>query len=252
LSSWDWAGLALLAIAAYSLFVNPILIALGYNLILGRFIENPPIVPEHRTRFPWTRTLEEHWREIRAELDDVLARQDVPPFHRVDPAQLVITRDEKWRTYFLKVFGEEVPGNCVRCPRTAALIRGLPEITTAMFSVLEPGKVIPAHRGPFRGVFRYHLGLLIPADAERCWMKVGGERHVWHEGEGVVFDDTFTHQVENATDERRVVLFLDFVRPLPPVLDRINRGLLRFVQRSRRVRRTVARAEVARDRRDAA
>jgi aspartyl/asparaginyl beta-hydroxylase (cupin superfamily) len=33
---------------------------------------------------------------------------------------------------------------------------------TAFFSILAPGKHLPAHRGPYKGVMRYHLGLLIP------------------------------------------------------------------------------------------
>jgi len=34
---------------------------------------------------------------------------------------------------------------------------------TAFFSILAPGKHLPAHRGPYKGVMRYHLGLLIPS-----------------------------------------------------------------------------------------
>ena len=34
---------------------------------------------------------------------------------------------------------------------------------TAFFSILAPGKHLPPHRGPYKGVMRYHLGLLIPS-----------------------------------------------------------------------------------------
>src|SRR4051812_31569052 len=37
-------------------------------------------------------------------------------------------------------------------------------MTTAMFSVLLPHKHIPPHRGPWKGVLRYHLALRTPAD----------------------------------------------------------------------------------------
>ena len=39
-------------------------------------------------------------------------------------------------------------------------------------------------------------------------------RH-WEEGKSMIFDDTFNHEVWNDTDETRVVLFVDVLRPLP-------------------------------------
>ena len=37
---------------------------------------------------------------------------------------------------------------------------------TAMISILSPRKHILDHRGPYKGVLRYHLGLIVPQDAE--------------------------------------------------------------------------------------
>ncbi len=53
------------------------------------------------------------------------------------------------------------------CPRTAALMREIPGMTTAMFSILSPRKHILDHRGPYKGVLRYHLGLIVPAATRR-------------------------------------------------------------------------------------
>ena len=41
-----------------------------------------------------------------------------------------------------------------------------------LFSILEPGKRIPLHTGPYNGVLRLHLGLVVPDPAEQC----GGSR----------------------------------------------------------------------------
>ena len=37
---------------------------------------------------------------------------------------------------------------------------------SACLSFVAPGKHIPVHRGPFRGVLRFHLGLIVPPDAD--------------------------------------------------------------------------------------
>src|SRR5687768_10908719 len=58
--------------------------------------------------------------------------------------------------------------NCKKCPETLRLIEKIPGMKTAFFSILAPQKHLPAHRGPFNGVLRYHLGLIIPQEREQC------------------------------------------------------------------------------------
>ena len=45
-------------------------------------------------------------------------------------------------------------------------------------------------------------------------MRVGDRKVVWREGNCVVFDDSFEHEVQNDTDETRAVLLFDFDRPM--------------------------------------
>jgi hypothetical protein len=47
--------------------------------------------------------------------------------------------------------------------RNRALLRGIPGVYTAFFSVLEPHQHIKAHWGYWKGFVRYHLGVVIPA-----------------------------------------------------------------------------------------
>ena len=86
-------------------------------------------------------------------------------------------------------------------------------------------------------MLRYHLGLRVPRERERCWIRIGGERRTWTEGESLVFDDSFNHEVHNDTDEYRAILFVDFLRPLHFPVGLLNRGLigaLRFAPGLRR------------------
>lgn len=183
--------------------------------------------------FPWAAGLEAVWRESRAELDQVLAERDrIPPFQVVSEEQYSITNDAGWRVYVLSVFGHPIERNVARCPATARLIAGIPDLRNAMFSILAPGKQIPAHRGVYAGLLRYHLGLKVPADAASCEITVAGEKRSWREGATLIFDDSWPHSVRNDTPEERVVLFADFVRPLPWPVSWMNRGVLAMLARS--------------------
>ncbi len=102
-------------------------------------------------------------------------------------------------------------------------------MTTAMFSILSPRKHILDHRGPYKGVLRYHLGLIVPAAAEQCRIRVGDDVRHWREGESLVFDDTFNHEVWNDTDETRVVLFVDVLRPLPSPWSQLNKLIVKAI-----------------------
>ena len=58
----------------------------------------------------------------------------------------------------------------------------------------------------------------------------GGEKYIWHEGEGVMFDDMNVHHVKNPTNYRRAVLFIDVMRnDLPFFLDIANKKLLGLI-----------------------
>ncbi|MGI4779173.1 MAG: aspartyl/asparaginyl beta-hydroxylase domain-containing protein [Janthinobacterium lividum] len=51
-------------------------------------------------------------------------------------------------------------------------------MSTAFFSIVAPGKVLPAHRGPYNGVLGYHLGLRIPVSDERCAIRVDNQTRI--------------------------------------------------------------------------
>jgi beta-hydroxylase len=61
----------------------------------------------------------------------------------------------------------------------------------------------------------------------------------WEEGRSVVFDDTYMHEVWNETDEERVVLFVDFTRPLPFPVSVLNEGVIHLLSRSRLIQHIV-------------
>jgi beta-hydroxylase len=185
-----------------------------------------------RRSFPWVAAVEANFSAIRAELDAVLADQTIPGFEEISRDQVKLSSDRRWKTFFLLGYGERFEDNIRRCPATWAALRQIPGLTTALFSILEPGKILPPHRGPFKGVLRYHLGIMVPERADLCTIEVNGERRHWREGESLIFDDTYIHSARNDSDERRVVLFVDFARPLRFPANLINRAILRLIAKS--------------------
>jgi beta-hydroxylase len=60
---------------------------------------------------------------------------------------------------------------------------------------------------------RYHLGLVTP-NSDKCRILVDGVQCVWRDGQAFMFDETFIHSAENATDQTRIILFCDVERPM--------------------------------------
>lgn len=228
-------------------FIQPALLTLPYTLFISIFVKNPPFLHlDHY--FPKHKILKDNWQTIRAELEAVLKNEsEVPKFHEVDNIQRFISaRDEvPWRTFIIKAYGKWVEGNAAKVPKTTALLKELPQITTAMFSILDGGKRIPPHMGFFKGVLRYHLGLMVPQDAP-CYIVVGGQNYAWKEGEDVLFDDTYKHEVWNKSSQRRAVLFCDLFREkdLPAWVVVLNRKMFNLLSTSKRLSTAIKKAEV--------
>lgn len=193
------------------------------------------------SQFDWIKPLEANWKVIRAELDQVmLGHAELPNFQDISEDQKRISQDDRWKTFFLYGYGYSMPENCAHCPETTRLVEAVPGMKTAFFSILSAGKHIPAHRGPYKGVMRYHLGLIVPEPAEQCRIRVGTEFGVWQEGKSLLFDDTYEHEVWNETNGTRVVLFMDVERPMRFPASIMNKAaftlikLSPFVQKARR------------------
>lgn len=183
--------------------------------------------------FPWVLHTEAHWQEIRKELDQVLEyRSALPSMQDISPDQIELSNDPRWKSYPLYMMGQKAEQNSKECPNTAALLSQIPGIKNAFFSILEPGKHIAAHTGPYNGILRWHLALKVPQERHKCGFKVGGELRRWEEGKSLVFDDTHLHEAWNHSEEQRVVLLIDFVRPIQPAAAWFNTFVMKCIQQT--------------------
>ncbi|MGH0038188.1 MAG: aspartyl/asparaginyl beta-hydroxylase domain-containing protein [Myxococcota bacterium] len=211
------------------------------NRYLARHSEvGDPVVFAPGT-FPWEKLLEDHWQEIRREAEAVLALRDrVPAFHEVSPDQYRISQEADWKTFWLHGFGERSETCCRMCPVTDRVVSEVPGLETAFFSMMAPGTHVIAHRGVFKGIINCHLGLLVPDDAQGCRMRVGKEFFHWEEGRLRIFDDTRKHEVWNDTDQERVVLMIQFRRPLRAPGRQVRDFFLQVLRRTPYLTRAMA------------
>ena len=241
-----WVILGFLGFNLIIYIVEPSLIAITFSMVLRLFFRNPPMVDLEK-HFKGHQLLKANWRVIRDELVEVLKDEEsIPKFHEVDKIQRFINDGDKspWRVFMFKAYDNWQESNCAKAPKTTALLKQVPGITTAMFSILGPYKHIPPHSGFYKGVYRYHLALIIPKEGE-CYIVNGGQRYDWKDGEDVLFDDTYKHAVWNKTDETRVVLFCDVFRTdLPKIFQPLNRWVYSLREKSPRLKKVLKNAEV--------
>ena len=224
-----------------------------YNQFLEYFTYNTEFV-NVKEYFSDGEQLDKNYELIREECINVMDNVDkIPAFHEVtkvggsnkwrnnvewdnDQRYISFSDNIRWETFFFKIYGNWITENCKLCPNTYKLMKNMKNIKTAFFSILPPGKKLNPHVGPFKGILRYHLGLIVPKEKDKCFILVNGKKKTWKEGESFMFDDTYLHEVKNNTNETRVILFLDIIRnELFYPIRLINNSVFNLIEKSEQV-----------------
>lgn len=171
----------------------------------------------HERTVSWMAELESAYPVIRAELAGLLdAKIAFTPYAQGTDATYRQKKfgleegSDRWSIYDL-----HAPAAESNCPKTIKLLHRLfrdelGEPVTAQFSALRAGAHIPPHCGISNVFLTAHLGLIVP---QGCRIRVGNEQRSWSEGGGLVFDDSFEHEVWNESDSRRIVFIARFYHP---------------------------------------
>jgi len=184
--------------------------------------------------YPSLRKIDKAYPVIREEMEQLLAgKNQIPRYHELDAGQTGISADTEhdWKVFMLYAMGEKPQANRARCPQTSAVLDEIPDLFQAFFSILDPGKHVPAHCGPYRGYLRYHLGLKVPATNQPT-IRVKDTVYAWEEGKSVLFDDSWDHEVHNQSDGIRVVLIIDVLRPMPQPFRLINHTVTAIIRQA--------------------
>jgi aspartate beta-hydroxylase len=206
-------------------------------------IFDPPVL-DTDSRFPDARRFVEAWPQLRVEAVRLAGNiSQVPRFHELMSEQACISANDglDWRVFVLKAYGIPFRRNMTLCPELAALVESSPDVLTATLSFLAPHKHIPVHRGPFRGVLRFYLGLSVPRGEDGrpgAVLTINGVDHRIADGECLLWDDTYPHEVKNDSDEQRIALLLDVRRrDMPLDMELFSRLLIGVIRAGIWVRR---------------
>ncbi len=201
-----------------------------------------PVILDVISTFPELSLIEQNYDTIKTEFENVIRHFEIPAYHEVEQRQYAISGkvapNVKWKVFLLYYSGETPDLAKELCPNTCNILKEIPNIYKVFFSVLEPGKSIPAHHGPYRGYLRYHLGLKVPKVSPPS-IRIKDQIYLWKEKESILFDDTWEHEVINHSKEERVVFIIDLLRPLPFIPDMINRFIANFLLKKVRIRKVL-------------
>jgi aspartate beta-hydroxylase len=189
-----------------------------FNSIYQRSLYNEP----HLSAKPWwtieqttyknyLKPLEENWLKIR----DEALKQFNQKTNTFMPEDENLRDKGDWKQLNLYARGLRDAKNCKRVPFTCSLVEKiLPAVTCTRgqikFSVMQPGVHVWPHCGPTNCRIRSHLGL---AGLSGARIRVANETREWHEGQFIIFDDSFEHEVWHDGNQTRLVLIVDLWHP---------------------------------------
>ena len=160
--------------------------------------------------FSWVKELEKNYPQIIAEIEGLMeGKEEMPP--NINPPYL--SQPDAWRNFYFFNFRWYNHKNCLRYPKTFALIKAIPNVSFAGITVLKPHSKVLPHIGETNAIIRCHLGLKIPGKYLDCGIKVNGEDRGYHEGKILMFSDAHIHTTWNNTNEKRFLLIIDIIQP---------------------------------------
>jgi beta-hydroxylase len=176
---------------------------------------------------PWLAVLEDNYqvmleevKEFKTWLGSDIDKEDLYPGYTN------VYGEEKWELIHSKVYEQNIEVISAHFPKTLKLIeQNVPKASSIMFSCL-PGsrKGIPKHSDYKNGTLRLHLGLQVP-DSSNDVLIFDDQRLTWKEGESFVIDATREHSVSKDSNQERIVLLVDFVRPTTPFFEWLSYGM---------------------------
>ena len=132
-----------------------------WNLKLyQRYLSNPPYLNADEV-FPQHKILEKNWLMIKDEINSIVKKTNsLPKFHDVDDGQEFISANDgiAWNMFLVKTYGFWNKHNVKLCPNIVNLFRNFKDVSSISISFLSPGKHIPPHNGPYKGIYMPNKG----------------------------------------------------------------------------------------------
>lgn len=166
----------------------------------------PPFFDIEHTN--WYKLLKNNYLSIQKELLTADEQKFIPYYNRTFANQ-----PTNWKILPFKFWLLNYKKNQKKFPITTNIVKQIPYLVSASFSQLSKQTQLKPHTGDSNAMYRVHLPLLVPAKLPDCGFKVLDNELSWHEGVPFAFCDAHLHLAWNNTNEKRIVLILDIIRP---------------------------------------
>lgn len=133
-------------------------------------------------------------------------------------------KQENYEVIYLKFFNI-IEKNARLFPKLYEIIKNMDNALIIYFAIMKGKTYLKPHRAFYNGVLRYHYPIVIHPN-DKSFIQINGIKKYWKENEPFLFDDTYEHFVIKNNDYTRVILIIDFLRPLPNFLQKINKNIL--------------------------
>ena len=209
-------GVTLMAVGredlARALFTNAVSRGIWHNVMqrpvsyyIPGLASRPWYDPED---FTFTSILREGYEDIKKELIEI---SDGHLFSQEAENRNSYNLDGNWKTLVIKKLYSYTDIAKKHFPQTIQWLEKCDHaFLLVKFSALDPGTHIRSHTGPSNERLRLHFTLFHSGGAS---IRVGDEWRTWKEGEVMIFDSSWEHEVIHEGTERRIVLILDIWHP---------------------------------------
>lgn len=170
------------------------------------YSDEPNFIPSDY--FEWTKNASQIADVLESELLEYLKNNQLESYFNTKMSENV----KKWKTISLKWWGLELYSHQKLFPKTTAFINSIPNLVSASFNLLEANSSIYPHCGDTNGIYRCHLGLIIPTELPECGFRVENEKKSWKKGEWLIFIDAKEHEAWNMSKSNRFIFVIDIIR----------------------------------------
>ncbi len=159
--------------------------------------------------FDWTEDLRRNYEAIRKEALFYIDQHKLKPYFN----KSLLSKQNSWKTDGLLFWGYFIRKNYKHFKTSWETIKKIPGLVSFSISVLEPHSAIKEHNGDTNAIIRVHLPLIVPEGLPNCSFTVNNITRPWEEGVPLLFNDAQLHKAQNLSNQRRIVLLIDVIRP---------------------------------------
>lgn len=246
--------LSLLIFVCIFIYLREIRIVYMFSSIISCFTRTPPFL-EKKEFFPNYILFENEFTSIKNEVTSLLEKTQggknigftKDTFDQKENAYIGqdvdVENNRGWRVFHVKLSDHYNENAQKIFPTLCKVLEESPDVINCSVSILDEKTFIPIHNGYYKGMLRFMLPIIIPKDFTNVFLCNNYEKYYWTEGNGVLWDDTFPHKVFNHTDEVRIVLYMDVIRPMNGFLNFMNINLIKLLSNSNMIKDEIKRTE---------